>query len=99
MSVSQINSSTPLPKNYSANQNATPSVEEVASFEASLDAASEGASANSQNSSQGNSDGSVPAASWDTYWKGFNQSIFDHNRREFAYYDRVRREIDYGNKP
>lgn len=99
MSVSQINSGTPLQKNYRANQNAMPSVEDVASFESSLEAASEGASAENQNSSQGNSDDSIPTASWDTYWKGFNQSIFDHDRREFAYYDRTRREIDYGNKP
>ena len=99
MSVSQINSATPLPKNYSANQNTTASVEEVASFEASLEAASEGTSAENQNSSQGNSDNPIPAASWDTCWKSFNHSIFDHNRREFAYYDRVRKEIDYGNKP
>ena len=98
MSVSQINSATPLPKNYRANQNATPSVEEVASFEASLEESSESASAENQNSPQGSSDGSVTAASWDAVRAGFTHSLFDHDRREFAYYDRVRREIDYDNK-
>ena len=99
MSVSHINSSTPLPKNYRTEQNVTPSAEEVSSFEASLEAPSESASAENQNSPQGNSDGSIPAASWDAVRQGFTHSIFDHDRREFAYYDRVRREIDYGNKP
>jgi hypothetical protein len=99
MSVSQINSGTPLQKNYSVNHNAAPSPEEVASFESSLEAASESASGENQNPSQDNSDGSIPAESWAAYRQGFNQSIFDHDRRELAYYDRVRREIDYGNKP
>lgn len=99
MSVSQINSGTPLQKNYHVNQNTMPSPEEAAAFESSLEAASEDASADNQNSSQGNSDSSIPAASWDAYRQGLNQSFFDHDRREFAYYDRVRREIDYGNKP
>ncbi len=98
MSVSQINSGTPLQKNSLVNQNAIPSLEEIAAFESSLEAASESTSAESQNFAQGNSDTSIPADSWEAYRKGFNQSIFDHNRRELAYYDRVRKEIDYGNK-
>ncbi|MBM3856767.1 MAG: hypothetical protein FJ390_02245 [Verrucomicrobia bacterium] len=99
MSVSQIGSAASLPKNFHINQNAAPSPEDVAAFEASLGEASEAASENNQNSSQENSDPSVPAASWDAYWKGFNQSIFDHDRRVFAYHDQARKEIDYGNKP
>jgi len=99
MNISHISSGNPLQKNSRIDQNAAPSPEEAAAFEASLEASSESASAENQNSSQDNSDGSIPTASWDVFWKGFNQSIFDHDRREFAYYDRARKEIDYGNKP
>ncbi len=99
MSVSQIGSSTPLPKNYHINQNTIPTAEDIASFEASLGATSEANADNSHDTSQKNSDGSVPAASWDAVRDGFNHEIFDHNRRELAYYDQRRKEIDYGNKP
>lgn len=96
MNVSQVNSGAPLSKNYSVNQQVAVTAEQVAAFEASLNAASEAAH---ENLSQDESDPSIQQESWDVFWKGFNQSIFDHNRREFAYYDQKRREIDYGNKP
>ena len=98
MSVSQINPNSLFPKNYRVNQNTMPTAEEASAFEASLEAASEGASANNQDPSQEKNDASVPAASWDAVRAGFTHSLFDHDRREFAYYDRVRREIDYDNK-
>lgn len=96
MNVSQINSGTPLSQNHSVNQQAVVTAEQAAAFEASLDGAFEAAN---ENLSQNQTDPSIPQESWDVFWKGFNQSIFDHNRREFAYYDQKRKEIDYGNKP
>ena len=99
MSVSNINSGiSSLPKSYPTNQNSVASAEDVAAFEASLGVAPEVSPENSQDFLQENSDPSIPSASWDSYWKGFNQSIFDHNRRVFAYHDQARKEIDYGNK-
>ncbi len=95
MNISQINSSLPLSKNYSVNQQSVATAEQAAAFEASLDAATETAG---ENLSQEHSDPSIPQESWKVFWDGFNQSIFEHNRREFAYYDQKRREIDYGNK-
>lgn len=96
MNVFPVNSGAPLSKNYSANQQVAVTAEQATAFEASLDGASE---AVHENLSQDQSDASMPQESWDVFWKGFNQSIFDHNRRQFAYYDQKRREIDYGNKP
>lgn len=98
MNVSNLTSGSPLPKNYHLSQNATPNPEDIAAFEASLGATSAAASEYHHSASQENSDTSIPSESWDTYWKGFNQSIFDHDRRVFAYHDQARKEIDYGNK-
>jgi len=98
MNISSLTSGSPLSKNYHLNQNAMPTAEDVAAFEASLGEASEAASDNNHDASRENSDSSTPAESWDVVWKNFDQAVFDSTRRDLARWDQMKKDIDYGNK-
>jgi hypothetical protein len=103
MSVSQINSQLPVSRNSNSHQLFIGTTEEAAALQKALEAPTESSpnqeTSDNPSSSQEMSDASVPPASWDAFYKQFDHSIFDHSRRQLAYYDRRRKEVAEDNKP
>lgn len=98
MSISPISQNIALQKSTLLTQNITPNAGDVAAFEANLEAPFEASAENHQNSFENSNSTSTPDATMDAVWKNFNNSIFDHDRRDLTRWDQMRKEIDYGNK-